>query len=320
VSDIREDFKRSSRFGIIGVLVVGAAAAAIALLFGSGADPTGAMAAILALVFGFVALLFYLQRRDLNAAQRRTELEAIGSREPVADPTTVDDMSLLADLATGPVDREAIARATGRTWGMVRDSQRSGWILMVLIACAVIPWQLWQEVWSIAVFVPVIIVYLLYLVVRLLMPGGTLERAYDDSAASLEPLGLELSEHPQVKLRRDALGPVPVRHRVEGDVVMSGRRHGRPVTVRLGGSCATSVSGAVEPFEVKVRGERLRAASGAPAAVESVLAALRASSWWKGVSVTGGADGVTVERKGTGEHWMCDLWLAERLADAATAG
>jgi hypothetical protein len=46
---------------------------------------------------------------------------------------------------------------------------------------------------------------------------------------------------------------------------------------------------------------------------------LRASSYWKGVEITGGAEGVTVARDGTGEHWMRDLWLAERLADAARA-
>jgi hypothetical protein len=53
--------------------------------------------------------------------------------------------------------------------------------------------------------------------------------------------------------------------------------------------------------------------------VEEVLAPLRASSYWKGVTVSGGPDGITVDRDGSGEHWMRDLWLAERLADAARA-
>jgi hypothetical protein len=76
----------------------------------------------------------------------------------------------------------------------------------------------------------------------------------------------------------------------------------------------------VQPFEVEAKGERLRAAPGAPAAVAAVLAPLRASSYWKGVEATGGPGGVTVERDGAvaaGEHWMRDLWLAERLAEAA---
>ena len=75
---------------------------------------------------------------------------------------------------------------------------------MVLIACAVVPWQLWQELWSIVVFVPAIIIYAIYLAVRAIMPGGTLDQAYDDSAATLEPLGLRLAERPKVKIRRAA--------------------------------------------------------------------------------------------------------------------
>ena len=42
------------------------------------------------------------------------------------------------------------------------------------------------------------------------------------------------------------------------------------------------------------------------------------STRWKKLTVEGGADGILVARKG-GEQadWLCDLWLAERLADAA---
>ena len=29
---------------------------------------------------------------------------------------------------------------------------------------------------------------------------------------------------------------------------------------------------------------------------------------------------MTVERGGSGEHWLRDLWLAERLADATAIG
>jgi hypothetical protein len=35
-----------------------------------------------------------------------------------------------------------------------------------------------------------------------------------------------------------------------------------------------------------------------------------------GVTVRGGPDGVVVERKGDPAAWLCDLWLAERLAEA----
>ena len=249
-------------------------------------------------MFGFVAALFYLQRRDLNRAEDRSRLSAAAPVEPVTDPTTVELGSLLAALAIEPIDHDAISRATGRSWGMVRESQHAGWILTVLIACAVVPWQLWQEIWSIVVFVPAIVVYVLYLCVRVLIPGGTLDSAYDDSAATLEPLGLELTERPRVKLRRQPLGPQPIRHRIEGPVAYSGRRHGRAVSIRFEGGATTTLSGAVQPFEVEAKGERLRAAPGAPAAVAAALAPLRASSYWKGVEATGGPGGVTVERDG----------------------
>ena len=70
------------------------------------------------------------------------------------------------------------------------------------------------------------------------------------------------------------------------------------MSIRLEGGATTTLSGAVQPFEVEAKGERLRAAPGAPAAVAAALAPLRASSYWKGVAATGGAGGVTVERDG----------------------
>jgi hypothetical protein len=52
------------------------------------------------------------------------------------------------------------------------------------------------------------------------------------------------------------------------------------------------------------------------------LGELSAHRRWANVRVTGGADGVLVEReRGANEAaqalWLDDLWLAERLADAA---
>jgi hypothetical protein len=38
---------------------------------------------------------------------------------------------------------------------------------------------------------------------------------------------------------------------------------------------------------------------------------------WKSVEVEGGPAGVVVSRKGGGQSdWLCELWLAERLASA----
>ena len=139
----------------------------------------------------------YLQRRDLDAAASRSKLEAMAATEPVADPTVADQLSLLADLATGPIDSQAIADASGRTWDIARGSISSGAKMMVLIFCAVVPWQLFQFKWSLIVFVPLIILYAAYLGARVIMPGGSLDQAYDDSAATLAALGLSEAERPR---------------------------------------------------------------------------------------------------------------------------
>lgn len=322
MTDPRQDFKRSSRFGLIGVGVVAVLSAAIALLFGSGANPTAATAVILGLVFAFVGALMYLQRRDLEAAAGRSRKGSEMPPQEVTDPTLADQSSLLAALATGPVDRVAISGAEERMWAIGRGSISSGAKLMVLIFCAVVPWQLFQFKWSLIVFVPLIIAYAVYLSARVLMPGGTIDTAYDDVAPTLSALGLKESERPQVRIRAPSTGSQLMTHDLEGASVYTGTRHGRPVTVTIEGAhTSIAIAAEVEPFEVRARGERLRAAAGTPAAVAAVIEPLRASSYWQGVTVRGGlTGGVTLERKGRGAaHWMRDLWLAEHLADAAAS-
>src|SRR3954447_9635772 len=110
-------FPRSSTFGIVGVIVVMVACAAIALQFGSGtAHPTGALIAIVAIVFGFISVLMVLQRRDLNEASGAAEREALADVAPVSDPTAVPPGSLIAAMAVRPVDERALS-GTAAAWG-----------------------------------------------------------------------------------------------------------------------------------------------------------------------------------------------------------
>jgi hypothetical protein len=316
--ELRRDFKRSTRFGVIGVFVVMGLCAAIALLFAqNSARPAGALIAIFAIVFGFVFILLRLQRSDVDRAEARSTLAQLEPSGPVTDPTTVDTNALLVALAVKPIDREVIAAASARVWGWTRGSISSATLLMILIGCAVIPWQLWTAYWSIYVFVPIIIVYVSYLAVRAIGAGGRLDQAYADSAATLEPLGLRMSERPEVVVRGRPVGP-GAQADVVGASVFVGERHGRPVTVTIEGSDATTaIGGAVTPFRVEAKGERLRVDGDAPA-VAVALEPLRASSYWKGVTVSGGPKGIVVTRgHDGGSHWMRDLWLAERLAEAA---
>jgi hypothetical protein len=277
------------------------------------------MALILGVVFAFVAILFGLQRRDLDAAEAKSDVQALAPTQPVTDPTTVDDKSLLAALAIKPIDHEAIAAARKGVFAVSRDSIGHGARLMGLIFLAVVPWQLFQFVWSIVIVVPIIVVYASYLAVRAVGAGGTLDQAYDASAATLEPLGLRMVERPQIEITPRPIG-AGMQKQITGAVAYAGQRHGRSVSVRIdGGSNVTTELGGTYPvFAIKAKGERLRAEPTAPPAVMAALEPLRASPWWKGVEVAGGADGIAIERRrGGARHWMRDLWLAELLAEAA---
>jgi hypothetical protein len=317
--DVRRDLQTSRRFGIVGVGGVMGVVAALALAFGSNsAHPTLLMAVILAIVFGFIAALMVLQRRDLDRAEARSARGPADAAGPVTDPTTADTPALVHDLAVQPVDDAAIAEATSASWRIARGSMNSGGVMIILIACAVVPWQLFTAYWSIYIFVPVIIAYALYLIVRLLRPGGTLDDAYNASIPTLEPLGLSQVERLEIGARPRPAGP-GLEKRVTGAIAYSGTRHGRRVSIRIpaDGHATVTLAGSYPDLHVAAKGERLRAVDGAPSAAAAVLEPLRASAYWKGVTAIAGADGLVVEReRGGGEHWMRDLWLAEHLADA----
>ncbi len=70
-------------------------------------------------------------------------------------------------------------------------------------------------------------------------------------------------------------------------------------------------------FEAKSRDGRVRPLDGTPDGIVATLEATPNSTGWKKVIVVGGPEGIVVTRKGGGQtDWLCDLWLAERLAGA----
>jgi hypothetical protein len=315
-------FRRSSTFGIVGVIVVMVAVAVIALQFGSGtARPTGALIAIVAVVFGFIAVLMVLQRRDLNRVSEAAKREALADPGPVSDPTTVPPGPLIVAMAVRPVDEKALA-GTEAAWGIARSSMNSGAIMVTLIFFAMAPWIIFQWKWSLIVMLPIIGVYLLYLVVRIFMPSGTVGKAFSAGADMLAPLGLDMIEQPRVGLnpRFDRPG---YSAKMVGTFALQGERHGRRVTMarESDGPTTITVGGSYPEFSVKPDGDRLRAARGAPAQVGRALGSLSRSKRWKGIELRAGGDGIAVERRrdGSGFDWLCDLWLAERLADAVRA-
>jgi hypothetical protein len=314
-------FRRSSTFGIVGVIVVMVVCAAIALQFGSGtAHPTGALIGIVAVVFGFIAILMVLQHRDLGRVEEKAKQEALSDPGPVADPTSVPPGSLIASMAVRPVDAEAVS-GTVAAWEVGRRSMNSGAIMVVLIFLAMAPWIIFQWIWSIVIVGPVIGLYLLYLIARIFMPSGTVGQAFQASAKTLAPLGLDMTQQPHVGLdpRIDRPG---YSAKLVGTYALEGARHGRHVSMQREGSgpTVTSIGGRFPEFAVKSDGDRLRAVRGAPPEVGRALGSLPSSKRWKGVQLHAGPDGIAVERRrDSGYDWLCDLWLAERLADEVRA-
>lgn len=319
-------FKRSSRFGIIGVLVVMAACAAIGLTLGSGqANPKLALGLIFGLVALFCVVLFTLQRADLSRvsgsdARDSSRAAAEGGRE-IENPTTMSDPDLWAAMAVKPIDAEAIkARSAG--WEAGRRSQNLGVIVTLLIFLTVPPIYFFESFVPLLIGGPLIAIAAVWGSIRALMPGGELDSGYTNVGTAMAPLGFEVTERPSVNIEtRDAVtgrvGP-----KIRGALVLEGTRNGHRVSVRLDSTETASRSevtvGAPAPeFEAKSRDGRVRPADGAP---ESIVAALKQapnSTRWKKVTVEGGPEGIVITRKGGAQaDWLCDLWLAERLSEA----
>jgi hypothetical protein len=165
---------------------------------------------------------------------------------------------------------------------------------------------------------PLIVLAALWGSIRTIGPGGQMDKGYENVGVAMAPLGFEVTERPQVSIEtRDAVtgrvGP-----KVHGALVLEGERNGRPVSVRLAdGDGEVSVGAPAPEFEAKARDGRVRPAKGSPEEIAAALKAIPNSTRWKKLTVEGGPEGIAVTRKGGGQaDWLCDLWLAERLAAA----
>jgi hypothetical protein len=320
-------FKRSKWFGLIGVFVVAAIVLVIALTTGSGeANPKLTMGLIFGVLAIFFVILLVLQRSDLErvaetSARGTDRAAAEGGGQTIENPTTMTEPDLWAALAVKPID-DAAVRARSQMWDAGRRSLRLGMVVVALIFVTVPAMYLLESLIPLLIGAPLIAIAAIYGSIRALAPGGELDRGYELAGEAMAPLGLEVTERPTVKIEmRDPvtsrMGP-----RIHGDVVLSGERHGRRVSVRLGGEEMSSTSevtvgGGAPQFSAKSSDGRIRPAEGSPSAVVEALKSVPNSTRWKKVSVEGGPEGVVVARKGAEQSdWLCDLWLAERLAAA----
>jgi hypothetical protein len=309
------EFRRSGRFGLIGVFVVAAIVVVIALTADS-ADPNPKLQ--LGLIFGvigaFVAILLLLQRGDLRRAAAGDSQAFTDGPRPVDDPTKLEDGELWSALAVRPIETDAI-KAREEMWGVARRSIGLAAVICVLIFLTVPAIYLTGSFVPLFIGGPLIAVAAVYGAIRAIGPGGDVDRGYERLELAVKPLGLSLQERPDVRLVPRYPAMPGYSAKLVGPTVMSGKRHGRSVEVRQEqGESEVSVHAAVPEFEAKAKGGRFTPADAASNAA-AVLGGLPSSERWKGVKVRGGPEGIVVERKGDPGAWLCDLWLAERLAD-----
>ncbi|HEY7456541.1 MAG TPA: hypothetical protein VH703_04640 [Solirubrobacterales bacterium] len=318
-------FRRSGLFGLIGVIVVAAIVVVIALNTDEGqANPKTTYALIFGVVAVFFVILFALQRADLNrvsgADARGTARGAAEGGRQIENPATLDDAELWAAMATGPIDRDAVkARAAG--WETGRRSQNLAMLVTLLIFLTVPTIYLTESFLPLLIGGPLIALAALWGSIRALMPGGELDRGYENVGRAMAPLGLAVTERPSVKIEmRDPVTP-RMGPKIRGALVFEGERHGRRVKIRLGGSETGSrsevvVAAPLPEFSAKSRDGRVRPAEGAPENIVATLQGTPNSTRWKKVTLEAGPDGIEIVRKGGGQaDWLCDLWLAERLAE-----
>ena len=309
----------SSKFGLIGVIVLMAACAVIGVTLGSGQEsPKLAYGLIFGLIALYLVILFTLQRRDVDRASGADAAAAARGPQEIENPATMSDAELWQAMAVRPISPEA-AKARGQTWDMARGSINLGIVICILIFAGVVPIYLLDTFVPFAICAPLIAIIALVKSVRLLGGGGgSVDEAYETAGRAIEPLGLEMTEQPDVGIEARPTPPYSFKTRISGPLVMEGERHGRKVrVVNNGGASEVTVGGRTAKFETKARDGRIRLSEDGPPGIAEALEGVPSSTRWNGVTVSGGTAGITVKRKrDNGGDFLRDLWLAERLADA----
>lgn len=312
-------FRRSKWFGLIGVFVV----AAICIVIALSADQTDPNPKLqMGLIFGviavFVVLLLFFQSRDLDKVEGEDKRasargEASGPRD-VDDPTKMDDAELWAALAVHPIDREA-SQARGAMGGSARRSLHLGMLVCLLIFLSVPPIYLFDTFVPLYIGAPLILLLAIYGSIRAIGSGGEIDKGFERADVSMRPLGLKMVERPDLRFQPRMPPMFGANARLVGPLVMEGKRHGHSVSVNQeDNTSVVSVKSSTPSFEAKASDGRIKTNGDAPDAIAAALEEIPNSSKWKGVEVHGGRGGIEVARKGDRSAWLCDLWLAERLA------
>jgi hypothetical protein len=267
-------FKRSSRFGLIGVIVVMVLVAVIGLTMGSGeANPKLALGLIFAVIAVFVVVLLALQRSDLERAAAHD-----------------DQADLWAMLVIEPIDADA-RKAQGETWDAGRRGIKLSAVVFALIFLTVPPIYLLESFVPLLIGGLLIVIAAIYGSFRAIGPGGELDQGYARLDRAMRPLGLRVTARPEGGFEPRSPTMPGFDYRLRGTTELSGERHGRRVAVRFGGHedaghSEVEISAPCNDFEAKS----------------------------KRVEVRGGPEGLVISRrKAAPDDWLHDLWVAEQL-------
>ena len=123
---------------------------------------------------------------------------------------------------------------------------------------------------------PLIVIAAIYGSFRALAPGGEMDSGYEKVGLAMAPLGLEVTERPKVNIEVREATTGRVGPKIHGALVLSGERHGRPVSVRLGSGevsarSEVTVRVATPEFKAKSRDGKVRPGDDVPASFAAVL-------------------------------------------------
>jgi hypothetical protein len=102
-----------------------------------------------------------------------------------------------------------------------------------------------------------------------------------------------------------------------GAAILEGTRRERSIHIEtLDTHTLTNIREDTPSFSLHSPDGKLSAKNEVPDSVKKAMKGLRKAKRWKGIKVTGGKEGITVERDTQKQNmWLYDLWLAEYLLD-----
>jgi hypothetical protein len=167
-----------------------------------------------------------------------------------------------------------------------------------------------------AVWVPgVFVILALFFVLTPLLLFRTVKSR---TAAYLAPLGLSPGESAMVELDMSGIPVDDQPKPLDETMTLVGTRLGHRVVIETRGKRSTTrVESKVPIFEIYSPDGKLKAGNNTPEAVLKAIKGLRKAKRWKGITVTGETNGITIQRESRRQNmWLYDLWLAERLLES----